>query len=376
MTGQWRVKESLPLSADRMFFYRVPTLQVGRPLDFCLDGDGSLWESYGKCLLKYDPRKAEAELMTPEALADGRGNCLAWLGEEVLFFLAQSNDYLALNPRTGQSRRCPLPSKPDGDVRDVWFCLEVAGKVLAFDRGLNGGVMVLDRVGAMPRLIECPFGDPETVDGLLLRDGRVMIPTAGQMAILMFDPVRELFTQEIKSDYFVSFTWGCMFWKDIAYIADTSGGRLLRCDTRTGRWLDPIPTPEYGTLYGYIGQGLQIGRRGYFNLNTWRGQEGLDRKTHKLRTPLGYRTNTVDGQPMRFLDRFLVFDAESGQFDCLVSPPQPDGVAELCYSKYQDGKVFITGHVIPSPPGQPVAYGPGDYCVWQSFPASREERTR
>jgi hypothetical protein len=49
-------------------------------------------------------------------------------------------------------------------------------------------------------------------------------------------------------------------------------------------------------------------------------------------------------------------------------------VAELCYSKYQDGKVFITGHVIPTAPGAPVGYGPGDYCVWQSFPAYQGAR--
>ena len=359
------------LSSEQMFFYRMPKVQSGRPFDFCIDAEGNLWESYGRSLFKYDPRRAEAAQVTPQAMAGRVGNALARLGEEIVFFHYQANDYTAINPRTGESRRCPLPPKPESDVQDIWFCLEVAGKVLAFDRGVNGGVLVLDKVGGMPRKISCPYGDPEMVDGMVLPDGRVMIPTAGRMSILMFDPANEIFTQEIQSDYEISFTWGCMFHEGIAYVADTSGGRLLPCDTRAGRWLEPIPAPDYGRLYGYIGQGFQVGSRGYFNLVTWKGHEGIDRRTHRLRTPPGYRTNTVDGQPMRFLDRFLVFDAETGEFDYLVSPPQPDGVTELCYSKYQHGKVFITGHVIPTAPGAPVGYGPGDYCVWQSFPAQR-----
>lgn len=357
-----------PLTADQMHFYRTPDLQIGRPFDFCFDGAGNLWESYGRSLIRYDPRTAQAGKIIPQAIEGRVGNALARLGESLVFFHYAAGDYMVLDPRTGGSGRFPLPAKPDGDVYDIWFCIEAHGKVIAFDRGQNGSTLVFDKPGALPRRIPCPFGDLEMIDGMALEDGRVMIPTAGKLALVMFDPEREVFTEVIPSEFELSFVWGFMFYEGKAFVADTSGGRLLVCDTVAKRWIDPIPTPDYGKLYGYIGQGFQIGSRGYFNLNTWKGHEGVDRKTHQLKTPPGYATNTVDGRRMHFLDRFLVFDAATGGFDYLVSPPQPDGVAELCYSKFQDGNLFITGHVIPLNPGEEFQYKPGDYCVWQSLP--------
>lgn len=353
----------------KLHFYRMPALQVGRPFDFCLDTAGDLWESYGSSLIRFSPRTAEAARVCPKALAGRAGNSLARLGDALVMFHFASNDYTAIWPRTGESERFPLLPKADGGVHDVWFCLEVAGKVLAFDRGLNGAALILDHVGNAPRRVSCPFGDREMISGVVLNDGRVMIPTAGEVSLLLFEPAEERFLEEIPSDFRVSFTWGAFFHEGRAYIADTSGGRLLLCDLERKRWLDPVPTPDYGQLYGYIGKAFQIGSRAYFNLDTWKGHEGIDRRTHKLSFPPGYRTNTVDGRAMRFLDRLLVYDAASGEFDYLASPPQPDGVAELCYTRYQDGQVFITGHVIPVRPGEPLNYREGDYCVWQSLEA-------
>lgn len=349
-------------------FYRFPQLQIGRPYDFCFDIDGDLWESYGASLIRYSPSAETAQFVTPSAMQGRSGNAIARLGDRLLFFLSVAKEYMVLDPRTGDSSLHPLPPKPGGPgggVYDIWFCLEAAGKVLAFDRGEHGSVLVFDKPGGLARRITCPKGDPHLVDGILLDDGRVLLPTAERLGLLLFDPVSGWFTREIESDYHVSFTWGCMVWQDRAYVTDTSGGRLLVCDLERGVWLDPIPTPDYGTLYGYIGQGFQIGSRGYFNLDSWLGHEGIDRKTHKLHTPPGYATNTVDGRTMRFLDRFLVFDAATGKFDYLISPPQPDGIAELCYSKYHNGEVFITGHVIPAEPGGELEHRASDYCVWR-----------
>lgn len=346
-------------------FHRFPQIQIGRPYDFCLDADGDLWESVGSLLIHYSPSTGMAEFTKPAAMKGKRGNAIARLGDRLIFLFSLARDYMVLDPRTGDSSLHALPPKPDGGVYDIWFYLEAAGKVLAFDRGENGGVLVFDTPGGPARRIACPEGDPHLVCGMLLGDGRVLIPTAEHLSLLLFDPVAERFTRAIASEYQVSFTWCCMAWENRAYIADTSGGRLLVCDLERGAWLDPIPTPDYGTLYGYIGRGFQIGSRGYFNLDTWLGQEGIDRKTHALHVPPGYETNTVDGRTLRFLDRFLVFDAATGQFDYLVAPPQADGVAELCYSKCHNGEVFITGHVIPVEPGAEMQYKAGDYCVWR-----------
>lgn len=367
----------LTLTADRMRFHRCPAVQITRPFDFCFDADGRLWESYGTSLIRYDPRAAEAIQRITPGLEGRRGNALARLGESLLFFHYAADDFTVLDPHTGVAERRPLPPKTDGTTHDIWFCLETAGKVLAFDRGQNGAVLVFDRTDAPPRRVACPLGDLELIDGQPLPDGRVLMPTAGQVAVLLFDPVKEAFTDTISSEYQVSFAWGAMYHDGLALIADTSGGRFLVCDTRAKRWREPIPTPDYGRVYGYIGQGFQIGSRGYFNLNTWQGNEAIDRKTHQLHTPPGYKTQTVDGKRMHFLDRFLVFDAATQRFDYLISPPQADGVAEMCYSKYQDGQVFITGHIIPVKPGEPWEYKAGDYCVWAcDLSSARRRRSR
>ena len=349
-------------------FHRFPNVQIGRPYDFCFDADGDLWEAIGRLMIHHSAKTGTAEFYHAKAMTGRRGSTLAQLDGRLVFFLSPSKEYMILDPRTGDSSLHALPPKPDGGDYVIWFCLETAGKVLAFDRGEHGGVLVFDEPGGPARRITCPEGDPHLIDGVVLADGRVLIHAAERLSLFLFDPVAERFTREIKSDYDVSFTWGCMAWQNRAYVADTTGGRLLVCDLERGVWLDPIPTPDYGKLYGYIGRGFQIGSRGYFNLDTWLGDEGIDRKTMAVHKPPGYETNTVDGRTLRFLDRFLMFDAATGKFDYLVSPPQPDGVAELCYSKYRNGEVVITGHVIPVEPGREFVYKSGDYCIWR-FPA-------
>ena len=96
----------------------------------------------------------------------------------------------------------------------------------------------------------------------------------------------------------------------------------------------------------------------------------LDPKTGRIVIPDG--PLTIDGNPPRFLDRFLVFDPDARTFDYLIAPEQPDGVPLLCYH-WTDGERFaITGTTIPfaqpGKPGKPF----GSWIVLQSEPAAEE----
>ena len=134
--------------------------------------------------------------------------------------------------------------------------------------------------------------------------------------------------------------------------------------------LDPIPTPGYGQVYGFIGAGFSFCGKLYACLSTYAHQSRLDPKTGKIIIPDG--PLSVDGRPYRFMERMLVFDPATCQFDYLVAQPQPDGVPLLCYS-WTDGERFaVTGIVIPfnedGEPGEQL----GPWLVLQNTPTTHD----
>lgn len=357
---------SRALTADDFVLYRHGEIKTGRPFAFDIDKDGVLWQGNTGAFWLHDLRTGKASTIAPPELKDLALSSVICFRDKIVV-VHQTSDYAtAYDPATKKVTRIPLPGKHP----IVWYGGVIAGKLFLFDRSDDGGVLIFDAIDKPPRKIAARDGKFPS-GGRAMGDGRAMLSTYPNKTFQIFDPVAEKIVDEIPyPDQDVSIT-GTMFHEGVMYCTDSSGGRILPCDLKTKRWLDPIPTPDHKKVYGFLGGGFQVGSVGYFCLSTYAYQSKLDPATGKLILPPNADIG-IDGKPHHFLDRFLTFDAATKKFGYLVAPKQSDGYPLICYSLVKGDDVIITGYVIPFDKNGDLAKELGDWIVWQARGAKRQ----
>ncbi|MEW6754088.1 MAG: transglutaminase domain-containing protein [Candidatus Latescibacterota bacterium] len=349
------------------WLYRHDEVQTGRPYGVDVDVDGWLWEGCGspQQLTGHHLRTAElAHVPLPEAGGRPVYQVFAWQGRLVLT-LGEAPFYLVCDPvqRTCVRRAIPV-ARPI-----VWYGTRTpAGKLLLYERS-QSVVLVLDGPEARPRAVACPFAG-QLASGWAEDDGCVYSALEEPARLIRFDVAAERFTGEWPAPWPEATLSGRLTHGGVLYTWDTARGRILPVELATGRWHDPVPAPDHGRLYGFMGGGFGCAGKAYLCLSTYAHPSRLDPRTGKIVIPDG--PLTVDGRPPRFLDRLLVFAPETRAFDYLVAPEQPDGIPLLCYH-WTDGQRFaVTGMVIPwAEPGVPGEMV-GAWIVLQSQPADLE----
>lgn len=355
-----------PLRQQDMHLFRHPSIQTGRPYAFDLDDDGRLWEGSHDGLYMHDPRTGTCEHVRPPALAGRFISSVLHFHGRLVIVTGETPDYVTFDPATGASALHDLP----GPRPIIWYGCTTAGKLLLMDRSADGGVLVLDEPGGPARKLVNPWGYIGIAGGKALDESTVLMTRTDPLTLVLFDARRERFIEAIDTPYPDAGTSGILHHADRLYMADSTGGRLLVFDLDSRTWEEPIPAPEYGSTYGFIGAGCQIGGVGYFCLSSYRFRSQLDPHTGKLVVHEGGGLG-VDGRPHHFLDRFLVFNADDRSFRFLGPPAQPDGYPLICYAHARGSDLFITGYVMPQDTdGQPTT-GPGDWLVWQSVGPDR-----
>ncbi|MCE9590908.1 MAG: hypothetical protein K8S99_10325 [Planctomycetes bacterium] len=334
-----------------------------------VDEQGWLWEGVaGGRLAGHNVRTGAFRILTvPEF--DGRPvySTYAWHGKLVLQ-MGQGGDYLVLDPDTGRCVRRSIP----GSNPILWYGAKLPGdKVLFCDRG-NRQALILDAPEASPRAVPFPYeGDFGSLSPA--SDGIGYVTLADPARLARFDIASERFIDEAPMPWPEAGASGRFEHGGVIYFADSAGGRLLPYEMRSRRWLDPIPTPDHGKIYGFIGIGLFADGLAYFSLSTYAHRSQLDLKTGKIIMPPPGARLTVDGRPLRFMERMLVFDPVTRRFDYLTAPAQPDGVPLLCYT-WTDGKHFaVTGCLPPFAADGGAGPEPGPWIVLQSPPITHRE---
>ena len=349
------------------WLYRHDEIECPRPYGIDVDDDGWLWEGCGPDrLVAHNLRTAELRIAhLPQMDGGSVYQAFAWQGK-LLLTLGHGSHYLVYDPQSGECARHAIP----GSSPIVWYGTRTPNdKLLLYERS-ESSVLVLDRPDAEPRVVACPF-QGQLASGTPFSDGLVYSSLTDPCRIIRFDPVTERFIDETTGPHAEAGLSGSFEHDGTVYAADSAGGRLLALDMASMQWQDPIPTPDHGEVYGFIGAGFGMGSRGYFCLSSYAFQSRLDPTTGKIITPEGWDVG-VDGHFPRFLQHYLVFDAETRGFGYLTAPEQPDGIPLLCYS-WTDGERFaITGIVIPfARPGEPGAAF-GSWIVLQSQEAEDE----
>ena len=342
------------------WLYRHDHVRIPRPYAFDVDEQDWLWEgTTDNRLLGHNLRDGELRVVEiPEMTGHVAYSVFCWHGK-VLMTLGEAPFYLVYDAAAGQCDRKAIPC----EAPIVWYGARLPGdRLMLFERRTSAAV-ILDAPGAAARTVPCPYvGD--LASGSPHADGLVYIFLGDPARAARFDPSGEQFLDARPLPWPEAGVSGRFDHDGILYAADSAGGRILPLDMASQRWLDPIPHPDHGEVFGFIGGGFNVGRRGYFCLSTWAHRSRLDAATGKIVIPEG--PLTVDGRPPRFMERMLIFDAGSREFDYLTAPPQPDGTPLLCYG-WTDGERFaVTGTVLPhDESGHPVPEA-GPWIILQS----------
>jgi len=349
------------------WLYRHDEIMTGRPYACDVDEQDWLWEGCGpNRLTGHNLRTAEfVQIPVPEMAGRPIYQAFAWDGKLVLT-LGEAACYLVYDPIGRSCQRREIPAAR----AIVWYGTKAPnGKLLLYERS-ESKALILDGPDAAPRAIACPF-DGQLASGTPLSDGLVYSTLTGPTRIVRFDPVKERFVDQLPLPPSGSTVTPTTLEHDgVAYFRKAPGGQLVPLELATRKWLDPIPTPDYGKVYGFVGGNFSFRGKLFACLSTYAHQSRLDPRTGKIIIPEG--PLSVDGREPRFLDRYLVFDPATQTFDYLVAPAQPDGIPLLCYNWTDGARFAITGIVIPfDEPGEPgVQYG--HWLVLQSEPADRE----
>ncbi|MFH1569400.1 MAG: hypothetical protein ABIL09_15500, partial [Gemmatimonadota bacterium] len=317
------------MSLPEVWTYRHDEIQTGRPYAVDVDEEDWLWEGCGlDRLTGHHLGTAEVrQIPIPEMGSRPIYQVFACQRKLVLV-LGEAPFYLVYDPRAGTCARHPVPAaRPI-----VWYGVEAGGKILLFERS-ESRVLVLDGPEAAPRAVDCPFPG-QLASGWTLSDGLVYCPLSEPSRLVRFDPAKERFLDEAPLPWPEATLAGHLEHGGVLYTWDTAGGRILPHDIERRRWLDPVPSPDVGRVYGFLGGGFGFRGRALLCLSTYAHPSRLDPKTGKIILPEG--PLTVDGRPPRFLERYLVFDPEAGTFEYLAAPEQPDGIPLLCYN-WTDG---------------------------------------
>lgn len=351
----------------KTWMYRHDEIVVPRPYGVDVDEDDWLWEGCGAGRVVGHNLRTNAMRIIPVPEMSGHVvyQAFAWQGRLLMVLGTGVPHYLVLDPQTGRCERRDIPAhKPI-----VWYGTKTPqGKVILYERS-ESLALVLDAPDAAPRVVPCPFGG-HIAGGQACTDGLIYSSLTDPGRMVRFDPADERFVDENPAPFPEATMSGKTEHGGVLYCADSARGRLLPLRMATGEWLDPVPTPDHGEVYGYVGGAFTFGGKGYYCLSTYAHASRLDTETGKIVIPEG--PLTVDGRAPRFMERYLVFDAAARTFDYLVAPQQPDGVPLLCYAWTDGARFAVTGIVIPfAAPGEP---GPicGPWLVMQSQEAAEE----
>ena len=352
-------------SRPRGWLYRHDEIVTQRPYGVDVDRDGWLWEgcAHGQIVGHHLRTNALRVLPLPTIGRHPIYQVFAWDGKLVLT-LGACPFYVVLDPATGACVRKSIPAaRPI-----VWYGVRTPRRLLLFERS-ESKVLVLDGPDAEPRVVACPYPG-QLAAGEYCSDGLVYGALADPARMIRFDPAEARFIDEAPVPFADAGLSGKVEHRGVLYCADSAGGRLLPLDIGSGRWQDPVPTPDYRSVYGFIGGGFGFKGRAYYCLSTYMHRSRLDPKTGRIVMPEG--PLAVDGRAPRFLDRFLVFDPESRTFDYLVADPQPDGIPMICYAWADDERFAITGITIPFAEPGVAGEQVGPWFVLQSEPAGDE----
>ena len=350
--------------------FRHPEIVTQRPYGFDLTADGWLWEACGAgTLYAHHINTGEVRLVT---LPESRGhsiNQMICFGGQLVGIVPDYKGYLLYDPVTGA---CSYPELP-GDNTIVWYGGRLPdGRLALYDRGM-GRLLLLDEPGGAVKAVVCPFAGSEAAghiaNGQVLGDGLSYSFVRDPAKIIRYDIAADRFVDEIPFAVAEAGPSGCIDADGVAYIADSAGGRLLPFDMRTGRWLDPLPVPGHGSVFGFIGSCQPFQGCGYFSLSTYRFPSRIDPRTGDLILPDGWEIGVDGRRPPRFLDRQLAFDPATGAFDFLTVPAQPDGTPLICYAYGDAERLIFTGYLIPPDERGHPSDQPGQWLVWQHIPA-------
>jgi hypothetical protein len=343
-------------------------LKTTRPFAADCDTDGKIWFGSSERFFTYDPELRTTKMVDITPL--GGKPCSASLcqGDKVYILTQKSPDLFAYHRSTGEFTTHPLPD-PESNI---WYGVRVPGDPRLYLYVRNRSKLVVWD-SELDRGKEISY--PETMDlwsGFYVPGDHALYSftlDAKPCRVVRFDLKTQRFDAIVPAPESGLEITGVNPVGESIYCADRFTGRIFPFDFVHRKWKSPLHAPGHRSVYSFIGMGTSYRGKAYYCLSTYKGTMKYDFNTNRYLSKADENIG-IDGRPHHFLNKYLVLDPVSRQFDFLEAPAVPGKRYPLiCYSIVAGGRLIITGYDLGDVGHglAPMGERQGELCVMQSI---------
>ncbi len=339
-----------------------------RPFAADYDEAGKIWFGSSEHFFTYDPDVRTTRVIDAAPL--GGKPCSACLcqGDKVYILTQKSPDLFVYDRKAEDFTRHPLPD-PESNI---WYGIRVPGDSRLYLYVRNRSKLVVWD-SESERGKEIPY--PEAMDlwsGFYIPGDDALYSftlEAKPCRLVRFDLRTQCFDAVIPAPEGGLEVTGVNPIGNHVYCADRFTGRIFPFDIAHRTWQEPLHAPGHRSIYGFIGMGTSYRGKALYCLSTYKGTMKWDfnRNTY-LST--GEENIGIDGRPHHFINKYLVFDPASQQFDFLEAPVvKGTRYPLICYSIVVGSRLIITGYDLGDVDQgvAPMGERQGELCVLQSI---------
>lgn len=138
------------------------------------------------------------------------------------------------------------------------------------------------------------------------------------------------------------------------FVPHTLAGRIVPFDLKTRQWRKPLPVPEHGKRFAFLGGPVPHAGRLYFSTSTYNGTD-----------------TGCDGKPYHFCNEILEFDPQTRRF-AFLTLDVPGSYHQIAYMLSAGGEFFATGSNIRERDGRLNQARAGEVVFWQTQRPERD----
>jgi hypothetical protein len=311
-----------------------------RPFSPDVDKKGRIW--YGREeLYRSDIHTNTTKRINSEAMNGLPISTTLCSGDKV-YMLAQKSPHLHIyDPQKDQFSTADLPdsesniwfgNRIENDPR-LYFYVRNRGHLTVWDTEMNKGKMI-----PYPDGTDLWSGHYNPVEEALY-----CFPLdAKPVHIFRFDLKKQRFDPGVLCPEPALEITGVNAIGDTLWCSDRFTARLFPYNWVNRVWGKPVTAPGLGTEFGFTGMGCSYKGLALYCLSSYNGAMIYDFDTNTYHAKPDDDIG-IDGLPHHFLNKYLAFHPESGEFAFLEAKAEEGSYPLICYSMVHEDKLIITG---------------------------------
>ena len=362
------VKRSVGASIVPPMHFSWQGLKTTRPFAADYDDAGKVWFGSVERFFTYDPQTRAARMVDATALNGKPCSACLCQGDKVYILTQKSPDLHVYHRQEGNFTKHPLPDSES----NIWYGVRVPGDPRLYLYVRNRSKLIVWDT-ELERGKEIPY--PEAMDlwsGFHIPGDDALYSftlEAKPCRLVRFDLKTQRFEAIILAPEGDLEVTGVNAIGKHVYCADRFTGRIFPFDIAHRTWEEPLHAPGLRSIYNFIGMGTTYCGKAFYCLSTYKGTMQWDFNKNKYLST-GDENIGIDGRPHHFINKYLVLDPASREFDFLEAPATAGKRYPLiCYSLVVGGRLIITGYDLGDVDHglAPMGERQGELCVLQSM---------